>query len=311
MLNRIRDSLLSTRALSLVVLLLGSGFFLASCATEEVDRGAPEISLNLSELDGKYRFGVTDTVLIEFSEPIDTAALAVEFLPTIGSDGISKFFQGDRKLLIHGAHKNFGRTHFEIGKSFAIVLSHLTDLAGNRRGQIQLDFAPYTWSDVDFFDRDREDEVDTLFGTSSRWRLPIDAGDTLWTEGKLDGLTQRSPLDLRDAKLIRLLPMDTLSVLLDGPRAMNIKLELLGPYPEASFDSLFYDTNPKLAIQVDSTRNLGRAQFNGFVPGLARHRAELGVGNAEAPGLYVIRLNMFQQLAGFYRLRVVLKRESH
>ncbi len=307
----IRNRPVSAPAAFLGACMLLSTLSLSSCGTEESDGSAPEVTLNLAEREGVVRLGITDTIKIDFSEPIDTATLEVEFLPEDIAAGIARHFEGKRKMLVYGTHKNFGRTHFAVGKPFAVALTHLSDLDGNHRDRIQWDFEPYHWSDVDFYDRNREGEIDTLFGSSHRWRLAVDTGDTLWTEGKLDVLTAGPSVDLRDAKLLRLHPLDTLSLLLESGKEMDINVDLIGPFPEEAFDSLYYSTNPKAPVFSDSTRNKGRVAFPDFVPGLDRHRNDLGPGNAESTGLYVIRLNMFKAASGFYRLRVVHKRESH
>ncbi len=66
-------------ALSLIVCL---SMCLIGCdKPAESDSTPPDHIINLQKSQGKCRFGVTDTLSIEFSEKIDTGALALDFTP--------------------------------------------------------------------------------------------------------------------------------------------------------------------------------------------------------------------------------------
>ncbi|HKP95477.1 MAG TPA: hypothetical protein VJ385_06950 [Fibrobacteria bacterium] len=279
---------------------------LAGCGPqEESDSTPPDPIIKLEKSQGKYRYGVTDTIVVDFSEAIDTAGLAVAISP---SQGLDHRFKSRTRLVIYGTGKASGASHFNINSPFSLTLAGLRDLEGNGRGEISEAFQPYPWVDRDFVDTSFTG-YDSLYTANSTWIDGSAFTDTLVTEGRLDFSSNFGREDRQDYKIIRMDPPDSLKLTLTCSKALNIRMQIAGPLPEADLaatlarlsfaDSSFFS---------DSTRTRGSLSTR-FQASFDSHFDKLG--SASAPGVYAIRLSIPADTEGFYRLGLrMVKRKN-
>lgn len=278
---------------------------MSGCAREEPsdDSTSPDHIIKAPMSQGKYRFGITDTIAIEFSENIDTGSLDLGFSdPT----GMAYRFQGLRRVQVYGTKNTYGTPHFPVNTPFTMTMTGLKDKAGNGRPVIEESFLPYTWADRDFLDT-TYDWIDTLY-SGANWVDGTPITDTLTIEGSLDFDQNFGRPDLYDYKVIRVAAPDTVDVLLTTRKDINLKMQIAGPFRASDFDSVLKQfkfesasTNPNGAKRLfsDSTGTKSRASHK-FVANLEDHKWVLG--SYDAPGLYVVRLVIPQGKEGFYRL---------
>jgi hypothetical protein len=278
------------------LLLSGLVFSLSGCSPQgESDTTPPDPIIKLEKSQGKYRFGVTDTINVDFSEPIDTARLAVAIAPSQGTD---YKFQGRTRLRIFGTNKTAGAAHFTVKVPFSLTLAGLRDDAGNGTGDLSEAFQPFAWVDQDLVDTSFNG-YDSLFASSSTWIDGTPMSDSLVTEGKLDFNNVFGKDDRQDIKIMRLVPPDSLALTLTCSKNMNLKLQVSGPYPETGLDSALADYDPAKANHTDSTRNRGSLTHK-FDASFDNHFKVFGAPGT--PGIYVIRLSIPPDMEGFYRL---------
>lgn len=272
-------------------------FSLFGCnSQEESDTTPPDPIINLEKSQGKYRFGVTDTLSVDFSEDIDTAGLAVAISP---SGGTAHRFESRKRLLIYGASETSGTSHFNINSPFSLTLAGLKDLAGNGRGEISESFQPYAWVDLDFIDTSFTG-YDSLFTVDSAWIDGSALTDSLITEGRLDFHNNFSRDDDRqDYKIVRMVPPDSLKLTLTCSKGLNLKMQVAGPFPEKGLDSALADYDFASSFHSDSTRTRGTLSYR-FAADFDTHFDVLH--SASLPGIYVIRLTLPVDSEGFYRL---------
>lgn len=278
---------------------------MAGCAREEpsTDSTPPDHMIKAPKSQGKYRFGITDSITIEFSENIDTGALNLGFSdPT----GIAYRFLSLRKLYLYGTKSTYGSRHFPVNSPFTMTLTGLKDLAGNGRLVIEETFLPYTWADRDFLDT-TFDRYDTLY-SGANWVDGTPVTDTFAIEGSLDFLQNFGRPDIYDYKVLRVAAPDTVDVLLTTSKEINFYIQIAGPFKAEGFDSVLTQFNFESAssnpdgpkrLFSDSTGSKGRASHQ-FIANLEDHKWVLG--SYDAPGLYVVRLVIPQKKEGFYRL---------
>ena len=153
---------------------------LTGCDGEEnaSDGDSPNHIIKAPQSQGKYRYGITDTLTVEFDEDIDTAALDLDYTDTAG---IGWRLVGRRKAQIYGTRSTFGVGHFPINSPFTVTLTGLRDLAGNGHPSIDIGFLPYRWADRDFLDT-TYDWFDSLYADSG-WIDGSRLSDTLIVEG--------------------------------------------------------------------------------------------------------------------------------
>jgi hypothetical protein len=283
-----------------------AALLLQACIQDESgDKAPPDYTIaKLRKSQGKWRFGVTDTIAIDFSERIDTAALAATFDP---DEGVASRFQGQSRLLVFGSHTGAGAPNFTINAPFTATLAGLRDLRGNSRPASTLEFEPYYWADGDFIDGDFKG-FDSLFATDSTWADGSAFSDTLISEGNLDAKTNGATVDYSDIKLIRLMPPDTFRISLSCPRSVNMKLQAAGPFDPAKADSLLLKFDFDKARASDSTLSRGSASV--------QVAADYGVhddslGNPSLPGIYAVRVSLTAlDKEAFYRLETSLHRKK-
>ncbi|MDB5106743.1 MAG: hypothetical protein JWP91_4432 [Fibrobacteres bacterium] len=259
------------------------------------DNTPPDHIINLPKSQGKYRFGVTDTLVVDFSEKIDTSALAVAFSPV---EGIGARFKDQARLVIFGTASSSGTAHFPVNSPFTATLSGLKDPAGNGRTAIVESFQPYAWTDRDFQDASFTG-YDSLFATDSTWIDGSSFSDSLVTEGRLDFSSNFGKEDRQDYKIVKMIPPDTLRVLLTCSKGLNIKIQMAGPFSPVGLDAVLKDYVFSQAFLTDSTKAKGSASL-GFNADYSKHDDLLG--SPAAPGIYVIRLSIPADTEGFYRL---------
>jgi hypothetical protein len=184
----------------------GLALGLLACNSTAPDKTPPTYTINLLQSQGKYRFGITDTIAITFSEKIDTSALAVVFTE---ATGIANRFIGGNMLQIYGKNQTYGTGHFNINSPFTAVLTGLRDTHGNGLPRIETQFSPFPWAD-----RDRIDStfsgVDSLFLSPTTWMDGSPVTDSLTTEGEMDFKKLSGILDYSDLKVMTLTGGDTL-----------------------------------------------------------------------------------------------------
>lgn len=282
---------------------------LAGCGREEgaSDGDPPDHIIKAPKPQGKYRFGITDTIAVEFSEDIDTAELDLDFT----DPGIAWSFQGLRKARFHGTHRDFETPHFQVNTPFTMTMTGLRDLSGNGHPAIAVEFAAYSWIDRDFLDS-TFDWYDTLH-SGTTWFDGTPVTDTFTVEGALDYAENFGSVDRYDFKVVRLAAPDTLLVSLASRRNLNVRLYAAGPFKPAAFDSLLKDYRFETAptsgegtkvIFKDSTGNAGRFTRK-FAADLFDHEEVLD--DYDAPALYVLRLGVPEGQEGFYRLSVQVR----
>lgn len=276
------------------------------------DVDSPDHIVKAPKSQGKYRFGITDTIAIDFSEDIDTAALGFDFTD---SAGIGWSFQGRRKVNLFGTRRNYETSHFPINSPFTLTLTGLRDLAGNGNPSLDIPFEPYAWVDRDFLDS-TFDWYDTLYSGADTWLDGTPVTETFLTEGALDYAENFGDVDRYDFKVLSMPAPDTLVVSLSARRGLNVRMYVAGPFKPATFDSLLdayrFETAPTTGegtkvLLKDSTWAIGTVTRR-FDASLFDHKAVLD--DYDAPGLYVIRLGLPEGQEGFYRLSVQVKRRN-
>lgn len=270
---------------------------LMGCAGEETssDGTSPNHIITAPKSQGKYRFGITDTVSVIFSENIDTAALDVDFADTAG---IAFRKVGQRLLQVHGTRKTFGTSHFRVNTDFTMTITGLQDHAGNGHPAIVETFMPYRWADRDFIDSGFTG-YDSLFAGDSAWIDGSSLRDTLVVEGALDFYENFGREDRADLKIVRLTAPDTLDVSVTSRSDLDIKLQVAGPFAaeglEAALRAFVF---PSQGVQ---SRN-GRMDTT-FHADYQDH--DIKLGSPSAPGIYALRLSLTRvDTEGFYRIRL-------
>jgi hypothetical protein len=293
---------------------LGAGaLFLQSCIQEQTRDGndsPPDYTIpNLAKSQGKWRYGVTDTIAVEFSEKIDTQSLALTFTPRAS---IGYRMDGQSRLLIFGLKQDAGSTHFIVNSPFTLDIAGLRDLAGNGRPAVSESFQPYYWGDRDFLDSAFQG-FDSLSLDDSTWADSTRMySDTLLAEGRLDFNGNGSAEDRQDFKLVRLTPPDTFKVNVYCPRDVNMRMQVAGPFPSGSQDSILRNYSfptGKRTIFADTNKIKGILSCN-FAADFNVHDSLLL--SSAAPGLYAIRLSVPEDQEGFYRVEAVARhRKRH
>jgi hypothetical protein len=277
---------------------------LMGCVTEEKsgsDSTPPDHSINLPKPQDKYLYGVTDTLTVDFSEPIDTSALRPTFSDTSG--GIGHAFRGKSRMLVFGKPRSHGEAHFPVNLNFSMTLAALRDLHGNPDSTTVDYFAPIPWIDKDFLDQ-TFNGYDSLFASETAWQDGSPVADSFVSEGSLD--FKRVPpeeYDIDDFKLIRLVGSDTVTARLTSRKDVDLKVEVFGPYaPDSSLSAgLATDT----AIYTGSTGTKGVLNAR-FAADEKTHKRKLG--SFDAPGIYVLKLTLPQNTEGFYRLGLRIRK---
>jgi hypothetical protein len=295
---RMGKSFIRSATTAALIGLTGTIFLsLMGCGMEEQtsDTTPPDHIINLPNPQGKYRYGVADTITVDFGEPIDTAALAVTFSPAVG---IAHAFRDANTLLVFGGLKHHGQNHFPVNLNFTMTLAGLKDLHGNGLPAVDAAFQPDAWADSDYFVPNFA-SFDSLFSSDTRWMdSSSQATDSLITEGSLDFFHfPPEPLDIDDFKLIRLKGADTVNARLTTRKDVDIKLQVYGPFKtDTSLAGISLDT----ALFTGSTGASGRLEVK-FNTSIEVHAHKLG-GSFDAPGIYVIRMTLPQDQEAFYRL---------
>lgn len=285
---------------------------LAGCGGEEgaSDGDPPDHIIKAPMSQGKYRFGITDTIAIDFSEDIDTASLDLAFSD---SGNIGWRLAGRRRALIFGTRSTFGTGHFTVNTRFTLTMTGLRDRAGNGRPSIEAEFIPYLWADRDYLDS-TFDWSDSLYAGTT-WIDGTPVTDTLVVEGALDDKQNVGRVDRRDFKLIRVAAPDTIQLILSTRTDLNLRMHVAGPFREDQLDSVIrnYDFNAPIGagegsqVQTrDSTMARGKASSL-LVTDLYDHKPVLG--SFDAHGIYVIWLRIPEEMEGFYRLSVRIGRK--
>jgi hypothetical protein len=283
-------------------LVLGSAVLsLTGCGPqEESDSTPPDPIIKLEKPQGKYRFGVTDTVDIFFTEPVDTSAVAVAIAP---SDGLAYRFKTNMRLQIFGTEKSSGVSHFMLSTPFTLTLAGLKDQAGNgQHGEISETFQPYAWVDRDLIDAGYAG-VDTLFNGLNNWVDGSPMTDTIVTEGRLDFKEDLGTEDRVDVKIVRIAPPDTLKLALTCAKSLNVKMQVFGPYPENQLEDLVKKNGFTDTVFSGSTLTKGTSTTQ-VIPDFLVHKAKLE--DSDKPGIYAIRLSIPVETEGFYRLGLKL-----
>ena len=260
------------------------------------DATPPDVSFNLVKSQGKYRFGVTDTVVVTFSEAVDTAALVVSISP---AQGIVHKFVGKSKLLIYGDAMTYGVHYFPVGAAFELTLTKLKDSKGNLRDPVDELFLSYPWLDRDFLDS-TFDSYDSLYRNDSTW---VDGGpyrDSLILEGSLDFQQTLGAIDYQDYKTVLLIPPDTLFATLTTSKGVNLKFQAAGPFAPDSFAAAWKTQYFSSIFDSSQTGSTGKATVK-VIADFNTH-FNLFNHNASAPGIYVFRITIPQDQQGFYRL---------
>jgi hypothetical protein len=274
---------------------------LAGCGPQESSDGTPpDHIINLEKAQGKYRFGVTDTIVFDFSEEIDTSALVVAFDP---KEGIA-YDVAPRRLRIYGKNAAHGSAYFNINSPFSATLSGLRDLAGNGRSSVTESFQPYTWVDRDNLDS-AFDGYDSLFLNDSIWVNGTPATDSLITEGALDFKQTVGRIDYQDVKIIEVQGGDTLLANLATRKDLNLTFRIAGPFSPVGFDSTLKAFDLDKSLDSANTGTRGSA--------FLKATADLGdfkrkFGNSEAKAFYALFISIPQSKEGFYRIGARIKK---
>jgi hypothetical protein len=267
-----------------------------ACNSSEPDSTPPSYTINLQQTQGKYRFGITDTIAVTFSEKIDTSALALVFTP---GEGIGSRFIGGTKLLIFGKNQTYGTGHFNIPSDFSVALTGLRDTHGNGHPRIEATFFPFPWVDKDRIDS-TFNGLDSLFQSPTTWMDGSAVTDSLTTEGSLDFKKLAGALDYTDLKVVSVTGGDTLFVSLTTRKDLDLKFQIAGPFSKAGLDSIVASNNILNSIvSTQQTTNTGLAS--------AKIPADFGEYNRKfkdpgAHGLFLIFIGIPQYKEGFYRL---------
>lgn len=294
--------------LALAAAINWTAFGLMGCGRDDgPDTTPPDHIIDLPNSQGDfYRLGVTDSFEVRFSEPVDTAALIVEFTP---ADSIGYRWQGTRRLRVFGTRNYFGTRHFGLNTNFSMTLKGLKDLKGNAQSTSIEYFRPYAWMDKDFQDAPAQ-LSDTLYRTDSTWADESPVTDSFVCEGSLDFRRISIP-DHLDFKLIKIQAPDTVDFTLTTRTDLDIRVHIAGPFKES-------EINAKIeAINLDSTvfpGNTGARNTTGaqgsvsgrFVADLLAHKRVFD--KFEAYGVYVVRLGVPQDQRGFYRLKTKVRK---
>lgn len=259
----------------------------------------PDHMINLPVSQGKYVFGVTDTIAVEFNENIDTGYLHVAFSD---SAGIASRFKGQRRLLIFGKSLSDGQTHFPVNLEFTATLAGLRDISGNGLPALTESFRPLPWADKDFL-LPGFDAYDSLFSSPTAWLDGTSLGDTIITEGSMDfRRLPGEPIDTDDFKLIRLVGSDTAALTLTTRKDIDLALEIYGPYHP---DSSLMGRNLDSAVFTGKTGATGRLNAR-VVADVLVHKRKFD--DFDAPGIYVLKLAIPQNEEGFYRLGLKVRK---
>jgi hypothetical protein len=302
-------SFISNRARA--VLFLGAALSLPGCIQErhfDGDGTPPDYTIpKLSKSQGKWRFGVTDTIAIQFNENIDTTALELTFLPP---DSIGYRFDGADRLLIYGRRQDAGRRHFLVNSPFRLEMEGLRDLNGNSMGRVDEEFAPYWWIDRDFLDSSFQG-FDSLFADDSTWADSSDMySDTFVAEGRLDFNGNGNLEDRQDFMLVKLTPPDTFKLTVACPRGLNLRMQVAGPFRPGAEDSILqYYSFPSGSRTFYSDTNKTRGSLSFQVAADFNKHYDI-LGSPASPGLYAIRLSIPEDQEGFYRLQAVASRKK-
>lgn len=298
--NRVRPALLFSAA----------ALALQACIREATpaNDSPPDYTIpKLAKSQGKWRYGVTDTIAIDFSEKIDTQSLALTFTPRAA---IGYRMDGADRLLIFGLKLDAGATHFNVNSPFTLDMAGLRDLDGNGRPRVTESFQPYLWADRDFVDSSFQG-FDSLFLDDSTWADSTRMyADTLIAEGRLDFNGNGNAEDRQDFKLIRLTPPDTFKLSVTCPRAVNLRMQIAGPFASGSQDSILKNYSfptGKLTFHADTNRTNGVLSYQ-FAADFNTHYDVLG--SSAAPGLYAIRLSIPEDQEGFYRVQAVARHRT-
>jgi len=276
--------------------------FLVACnKSVDPDIDAPTSKVNLLSSQGSFRFGITDSISIEFSEKIDTAALALAFTP---SEGIGYKFFDDKKLLIFGKNKIFGKNSFNINSPFTLAMTGLRDLAGNGQSRIENKFLSYPWVDQETIDTNFVG-ADSLFKDSTTWIDGSPITDSIVTEGSLSFPNNLSRLDWQDFKIIEMKAPDTLTLLLTTAKELDIKLQIAGPFAPANIQSTFKNYDFDSSFYMGQTGDRGQVATQ-VVAKYEDHDRKFG--SPSMPGIYAIRLSIPANQKGFYRLALKMKK---
>jgi hypothetical protein len=279
---------------------------MSGCGPEESsDSAPPDHIIKLPKSQGKYRYGVTDTIVVDFSEKIDTSALSLSFSPP---QNIGARMSGLSRLLIYGTASASGTHHFNVNSPFTAVLSGLKDLNGNGGPAISESFQPYAWTDRDFVDVGFTG-YDSLFASdSTRWIDDSPISDSLVAEGRLDFSSNFGVEDRQDYKILKLVPPDTVKLVFTCQKTLNMRVQIAGPFSPVGLDTALANYKFANSFYSDSTNKKGTLSYS-FNADFSRHFDDLG--SPAAPGIYVIRLSIPADTEGFYRLGVrLIKRKK-
>ncbi len=286
-------------------LLLTLAFVLSAllgCEQTTSEPKAPELSLSLPKSQGKYLFGVTDTITISFNEGIDTGALAIEFTPP---EGIGHKFAGTTKLLVFGKNKLYNLGYFNVNSQFSLALTSLRAPNGSGQPRLDLAFQPFTWADRDFTDS-TFDGYDSLNATDSTWVNGAKVSDTLITEGVVNSKKTIGIPDYQDNKVLTLFAGDTLHASLQCTKDVDMTLMVAGPFTKAGYDSVTHvGFDPSLAADSANTGTKGAASIS---VGANFKIFKTKFGDISAPGIYVLYISVPPLKAGFYRLRTQIQK---
>jgi hypothetical protein len=286
-------------------------FAFAGCNADPAasDETPPDHMIKAPNPQGKYRFGITDTLAVEFSEAIDTSALDLTF----SDSAIAFSFRGDRRLIIFGTGQTHGISHFKVNTPFTATFNGLRDLSGNGRPSIEETFQPYAWTDRDFLDS-TYDWYDSLQRDEDTWIDGSPVLDSLISEGSLDDRKNFGLTDEFDYKVFRVAAPDTLDFFLSTRKELELSLQLAGPFKDSGFaerlrdfdfDASGSNTQGTRRIFTGTTGSKGGLSHSLVTDGID-HKRELN--DFDAAGIYVIRLGVPDKQEGFYRLGVRIRR---
>lgn len=262
---------------------------------EPTDDTPPDHIIKVQNSQGKYRFGVTDTLTFDFTEKIDTSALDPSFDP---DTLIAYRFADAARMQVFGTEESHGSAHFMVGMpALTLTLADLRDRAGNKSPDIVQTFVPYPWVDKDYLDTSFTG-YDSLFSSDSTWVDGSPLTDSLVVEGNLDFNSNFRREDRQDYKIVKLEPPDTLHVRLTHAKNLSVRMQIAGPFAPETLDADLDAYDFKTSF-FDSTGAQGRLA-HAFNADYSEHHRLLD--SPSAPGIYVIRLSIPADTEGFYRL---------
>lgn len=284
---------------------------ITGCIGDEAspDLTPPDHMIKAPESQGKYRFGISDTIAIEFSENIDTGSLDLEFSD---SAGMQYEVPGPRKAIVFGTRNSYGASHFPVNTPFTLTIRGLQDRWGNGHPDIEQEFIPYAWADRDYLDT-TYDFYDTLYNGDA-WLDGTPVSDTLLIEGSLDYKQNFGRVDRLDYKVIRVAAPDTVEVSVTTRKDLNVRVMVAGPFRLEGFDAALtafdFNTAPTTGegtklFARDSTAGKGLVSRS-WVTDLKDHKRV--TGSFDAPALYVIRLGVPEEKEGFYRVGLRIRK---